>query len=172
MPRAFLWLCRGQSEEQGRKPNKMRLLPGKGLSPGGRGQWFAAVPEKGRFTSSRIQDRLCTTVAAMLVPWAGTDPTSREPPSYLGSSAGTWDWKGPGAAPGKVRGVHTGQVLEHLVALSPTAPQAPAQREQPRRFCKPYASSICFWGTFVPDLSPVSWSYYKQVQSALPLLFR
>lgn len=46
------------------------------------------------------------------------------------------------------------------------------KEEQPQRFWQPHTSSICFWGTFVPNLSPVSWSYYKQVQSALPLLFR
>lgn len=92
-----------------------------------------------------MSPRPCTAV-----PGAGIAPTSQEP--GLGQGLG--------------------KVLEHsqtrILGSGGPALSGSSRRSSPSTS----GSRICFWGTFVPNLSPVSWSYYKQVQSASPLLFR
>lgn len=177
VPCAFLWLCRADTERK--KPlRKLCLFPGRIFSQEeepGYGVMICSSPRRKRlFVPLRYPDaRRAVPNAGCNAAAAGRDcshvPGAHQPPGHLCRHLGlegAWSTRGRGEGSAHRPG------LGAFGSPVPRGSPGPGEEEQPQRFCQPHASSICSWGTFVPDLSPVSWSYYKQVQSASPLLFR
>lgn len=168
----------GQQGRDREKISKTGPLPRKGLFPGTRarlwGDDLQQSQKKGLFMSPRYLDaRQAVHNTHCNAGTAGRD-CSHVPGAHKLSGQLHWDprLEGPWSTHGQ------GEENTHRPRFGasggpvPRSSPSPSEEEQPQHFCQPHANSICFWGTFVPNLSPVSWSYYKQVQSALPLLFR